>query len=94
MQAIVTKFHGPTDNRGARISATCDAKRIYVGFHYGSTDPHDIAAATLIVKLGWQDHGSWTKGGLPNNGGNVYVCTPAKYSESLDLNAATAPERE
>lgn len=95
MQAIVTKYSPATaSGRGSRIIAKCQAGRVSVPFHYGATDPHDVAAAQLIAKLGWQDNGTWTRGGAPDGTGNVYVCAPEKYSEALDLNAATAPERE
>lgn len=31
MQAIETRYHGPTNTRGARVSARCEAGRITLG---------------------------------------------------------------
>ncbi len=73
MQAITTKYLGPTDTRGARIKARCQAGSVTVPFEYGATDPHDVAALALLVKLDW--HGQWVGGGLPDGTGNAYICT-------------------
>ena len=35
MQAIRTRYHGATNTRGARISAQCEAGRIYVSVRFG-----------------------------------------------------------
>jgi hypothetical protein len=78
-QAITTKFLGPTNNRGSRVKATCEAGSVTVGWDYGAGNGtglsdveanHDRAALALIRKMGWD--GSWVRGGMRN--GNVYVC--------------------
>ena len=87
MQAIVTKYIGPTDTKGSRIKAWCDAGSITVGYSHGSHDPHDIAAAALIRKLGWNDNGqTWVGGGLPQNmkEARVYLMIPRNHSVQLD----------
>ena len=73
-QAIVTKYHGPTDTKGSRVSARCQAKRIFVSWDDGlDVDAnHAAAARNLAEKLGWG--GKWHGGGLPCGAGNVYVC--------------------
>ena len=55
-QAITTKYHGPTNTRGSRISATsASGTRIYVPYAYElSVDEcHEQAAKALCTKLGW-----------------------------------------
>jgi hypothetical protein len=80
MQAIVTKYLNPTDTKGARIKATCDAGYVTVPFDYAGTEEqtHASAAMALVRKLGWQDHGAgmgniWTAGSLPNQSGYCFV---------------------
>jgi len=71
-QAIQTKFLSPTNHRGARISAKCDAGKIVVQWDY-SMNPdrnHAHAAKVLVTKLGWD--GQWVSGGLPD-GSVVHV---------------------
>ena len=74
MQAITTKYLGPTNHNGSRILAKCQAGRLTVPYEYGARDPHDVAAMALIRKLGWHEHGEWIGGGLPDGTGNAYVC--------------------
>lgn len=73
MQAIVTKYHGPTDHNGSRITARADAGRISVSWDYALNDEqnHDAAALALAVKLGWAV--DLVGGGLPTRDGNAYV---------------------
>lgn len=81
MQAIVTKFLGPTNHRGSRVKATADAlpHGVTVGWDYGAGNGtgrsdvdanHDRAAVELIKRMGW--FGTWMRGHLPS-GGCVYV---------------------
>lgn len=87
MQAITTKYIPATNFRGSRIKAQCSAGSVTVGYHDndGNTDAFDHAAITLIKKLGWQDHGQWTKGELPGGSGSVYVCSPRHNSTFLNI---------
>jgi hypothetical protein len=71
MQAITTKYLGPTNHKGARIKATCQAGSVTIGFPYADDD-HAHACAALLAKLGWTGH--WVSGGLPDGTGNAYVC--------------------
>lgn len=70
MQAILTKYTGPTNTKGSRILARCQAMRIVVGFDY-SLDiegNHVAAAAELcrrmdaqcVKKYGSKPGGAWT----------------------------------
>lgn len=55
MQAIETRYLGPTDTKGSRVTARCDAGRIAVSWNYalGIEENHRAAAEALRVKLGW-----------------------------------------
>lgn len=85
MIAIQTKFHGPTNYKGARLSAepmTWSAgrkPRVTVNYDYAvSADTnHDNAARALISKLGW--YGTWNSGSGPRG----YVYTRQLQGQSL-----------
>lgn len=68
MQAILTRYIGPTDTRGSYVLARCDAKAIKVPWDYAKdpTDNHDAACAALVKVLGWD--GTWVGGTLPQKG--------------------------
>jgi hypothetical protein len=72
-QAILTKFHGPTEIRGARLTARSEAGSVYVAYDYGlsDTDNHIHAAKALCAKLGW----TWchVSGRLPGTAGAAHV---------------------
>lgn len=59
MQAIETKYCGPSNVRGARLIARCKAKRIIVEWDHSLNieDNHKAAAVRLMLALGW--HGHW-----------------------------------
>lgn len=85
MQAITTKFIGPTDTKGARIKASCDAGSITISYPYENSEEacHALAAMALVRKLGWVptnpktgEHqngyvGAWAAGGV--RGGYVFA---------------------
>lgn len=76
MQAITTKFHGPTNTRGARVSARAQDGRITIRWDYslGTDGNHDAAAHALAEKFGWlRDDSRLIGGGLPDGTGNAYV---------------------
>lgn len=79
-QAIITKYFGPTNSRGARIKATCQAGSITVpwDFSLGVDANHDAAAEALATKLDWK--GLWIGGGMPGDTGNCY----AWFADSSD----------
>lgn len=65
MQAIIMKYHGPTDRRGSRVSATNpDGKRVFLTWNnaLNSEKNHLEAAKALCTKMGW--HGPMAGGGL------------------------------
>lgn len=56
-QAIQTKFLGPTNHKGSRVKATCDAGSAVVSWDYNldTEGNHRAAAWTLCAKLAWED---------------------------------------
>lgn len=54
MQAITTKFHGPTNIRGSRISATAEAGRITLSWDSAKNPEanHLAAAVAFAQKFG------------------------------------------
>lgn len=86
MQAITTKYLGPTNRRGSRIKATCQARSITVPCddRLNSELNHRQAARALADKLGWS--GRWIGGGLPN-GGYVYLLDDSRVpAETFTIN--------
>lgn len=92
MQALVTKYHGPTDRKGTRISATsASGIRVYLSYDHSLDldDNHNAAALALARKLAWT-RWPYTRGSLRN--GYVYVPSAAaaialSAIENLDLGA-------
>jgi hypothetical protein len=57
MQAIRTRYHGPTNVKGSRISAEAEYGRIYVPYDHSLTlaGNHKAAALAVLQKLEWLD---------------------------------------
>lgn len=76
MQAIQTRYFGPTNMRGSRIKAFSEAfpRGVTVPFEHaiGIEGNHDAAARAFIKAHEW--YGSWARGGAADNRGYVYVC--------------------
>lgn len=77
MQAIQTRYLGPTDYRGSRVKASCQAGSVTLTW-YDALDTegnHDAAAFALADKLKWNTgaHGIMMRGASPDGRGNVYV---------------------
>lgn len=75
MKAIVTKYHGPSNVKGSRYSATAEGgNRIIQSAdgRIGSEENHAAAAIALCHKLNWR--GELVSGCLPN-GDTVFVFT-------------------
>jgi len=55
MQAIRTRYCGPTNTKGSRIQAKCEAATIYVEYDHAldTEDNHRSAALALATNLGW-----------------------------------------
>lgn len=76
-KAIVTRYLPPTNGKGARIAARCDAKRIVITWpgEFDDVDDapkaHEVAATELRRALGWE--GEWIGGSLPPDGKDSYA---------------------
>lgn len=68
MQAIVTKWLGPTNHRGSRIKVSCDALTRTYSWDYskGVEENHAQAIAKHCARLGWA--GTLVIGGAPDKG--------------------------
>lgn len=72
--AIKTTYHGPTDHRGSRVTATVmsahptTGKKESVTLPYDGFGTHDLAVQKLARSLGW--YGEWVAG---DAGGSSYV---------------------
>jgi hypothetical protein len=72
MKAIVTTYHGPTNTKGSRITASDeDGNRITISYPYELSGEavHRKAAEALKEKMNWQ--GELVSGSLKN--GYVFV---------------------
>jgi len=72
MQAITTKYFGPSATRDARVKATAQAGSVTVPWNdtLNYERNHASAAQALATKLDWS--GPWIGGGLPD-GSLVWV---------------------
>jgi hypothetical protein len=79
MQAIETKYLGPTNSRGSRVKATCEAASYTIQWDdaLDNVANHDAAARFLILKMKWDTatRGAWYRGALKGARGYVYVCS-------------------
>ena len=85
--AIVTKYHGPTDTKGARISARMmTARPVFIPYAYelSERDCHAAAAAALMAREGWPVGCPMVAGGMPD-GGYVFVRAAAEARAAWDL---------
>lgn len=57
MQAIHTKYHGPTNSRGSRFTARAERGRVSVPYDYSknSDENHKAAARALCEKFAAED---------------------------------------
>lgn len=83
VQAITTRYIGPSNTRGSRIKARAAAGSITIPLDdsLGVEARHAKAAEALARKFGW--HGQWFQGGSPDETGYVFVCVPASSSAPL-----------
>lgn len=69
MKAIFTKYHGPTNYKGSRISASDDdGNRVTISYPYELSGEavHRAAADALLKKMSWDGEivGGWHKHGM------------------------------
>jgi hypothetical protein len=89
MQAIITKYLGPTDHRGARVKATADAGTVTVSWDHAlnTEDNHRAAAEALANEYRWLDGGDWklVGGSLPDGTGFAFVLVRAPKADRWNL---------
>jgi hypothetical protein len=68
MKAIVTKYVGPTEKRGARIKVSAEGLPSVFDPYDSDVDAHDVSAHAFANKLGWLENGKYrlVRGGLPD----------------------------
>jgi hypothetical protein len=81
MQAIQTRYFGPTNTKGARIKAWAAAGSITISYPYELSGQavHRKAAEALVKKLGWDELANLLGGCLPN--GDYCFVFNSKLSE-------------
>lgn len=86
MQAILTKYIGPTNSRGARIHARIKNnfsnkfETITLSYDHGRSERDNHAAAAMALARRIMDAGNnWTCGELPN-GGYAFVMLGEEFS--------------
>jgi len=85
MQAIVTKYLGPTHCRGSRVKATACAGSITLSWDYAlnSDANHRAAALALANKLNWLEYSDLSEGGsLPAGNGECFILTAKPRKEA------------
>jgi hypothetical protein len=72
-QAITTRYHGPTNHRGSRITAFANAGRITVSYDPARNpdENHRAAMMAFCERFKWEGQ-SYHPGGLPD-GSTVWV---------------------
>ena len=83
MQAITTKFLGPTNSRGPRVKASAERGSITVHWdhRFNVESNHALAAKALAEKFGWG--GWWVAGTSPNGCGYAYVAVGGVHTEEV-----------
>ena len=78
VRVLITRYHGPTNTRGPRVSARVPSgRRVTLGWDYASSieENHDRVATKLAAILGWDP--PTMAGNLPGDESDrVYVVAP------------------
>lgn len=86
MQAILTKYHGPTNHRGARITARSASGLSATVPYAHELEPdqaHRKAADALCIKLGW--HHEWLVAGSLMHGYAFVFAPPRDIAGNMRL---------
>ena len=86
MQAIRTRYHGPSNVRGCRITATCEAGSLTIPRNYALDveQDHARAARQLAERLGWS--GVYHGGSF---GGDYYWTCESGWMPPVVVTSAT-----
>jgi hypothetical protein len=82
MQAIRTRYHGATNTRGSRITATCEAGSLTLPRNYSLDFDQDHArvAQALVERLGWS--GTYHGGGF---GDDYYWVCESGWTPTIEV---------
>lgn len=85
MQAITTKYIGPTNFRGSRVKATAQAGSVTIPWDcaHNADENHRLAARILATKLGW-NYAEWISG-WNHNGDMVWICDVCSVNERFEV---------
>ena len=80
MQAIITKYLCPTDHRGSRVKASCQAKTMTISWDdaLDVEENHRDAALQLADSLHWRDRGTHLESGCLPDGSYCHVLVEPK----------------
>jgi hypothetical protein len=96
MQAIETRWLGPTDTKDSRIVARCEAGRIVVPWDDSADVFHNHAEAArkLAAKLGWtrKYYGSLYGASLPGERGYAFVMVHDDPARNVNTYSGFAPD--
>ncbi len=85
-KSIITRYHGPTNHNGSRISASAEGvPRLYMPYDYGlnAAENQAAAAAALANRHEWLKDGMQLTGGvLPNGRGYAFVFTTTNAADN------------
>lgn len=85
LQAIVTKYIGPSNVRGSRIKASAAVGSLTVSYSHAlnAENNHRAAATALANKYEWLDNATLHAGGTPDGFGYVFVMVRKEEAQSL-----------
>lgn len=91
MQAIKTKYHGPTNSKGSRIIASCEAGKLVMPYIYALSnfENHKSAAAKLAARLKWEEARVGGYYGTTDNSAYYWVAI-GERNQMVDLAAIHA----
>ena len=95
MKAIITKYHGPTNYKGSRITASDeDGNRITISYPYelSGEDVHRKAAEALCEKMNWK--GGLIGGSLKNGYVFTFIPTDEMLVSRKLYNSMTAENKD
>jgi len=75
LQAITTKYLGPTNHKGSRIKVKSYAKSITYSWDYSLDvgENHTAAANKFLKEMEWDKDTKLIGGSLPDNSGYAFV---------------------
>jgi hypothetical protein len=87
MQSIITKYIGPGNVRGSRLSVRATggcSLMLHWRDELNNEENHREGAMALARKYGW--HGTWTAGAYNDKGATIWVCSTAAFpSDSFTI---------